>query len=165
MSTNHTPNYDLCQWEATDQVLRADFNADNLKLDAALAEASRKNTIYYQTGWSMVPSSQQIISLMSINWTDHPLFFLHFFYAYVDTSADSKISIKLERSKIADIPPQDFMIALFPLRDPTRRVQGVLLCSEPRVFRLGETFSELTSLELRATGSTYSPGRCFFGVG
>ena len=37
MSTNHTANYDLCQWEATDQVLRTDFNADNAKIDAALA--------------------------------------------------------------------------------------------------------------------------------
>ena len=37
MSTNHTTNYDLCQWEATDQVLRTDFNQDNAKIDAALA--------------------------------------------------------------------------------------------------------------------------------
>ena len=37
MSTNHTPNYNLCQWEATDQVLRSDFNQDNAKIDAALA--------------------------------------------------------------------------------------------------------------------------------
>ena len=37
MSTNHTTNYDLCQWEATDQVLHTDFNADNAKIDAALA--------------------------------------------------------------------------------------------------------------------------------
>ena len=36
MSTNHTTNYDLCQWEATDQVLRTDFNKDNAKIDAAL---------------------------------------------------------------------------------------------------------------------------------
>ena len=33
---NHTPNYQLSQWEAGDQVLRADFNADNAKLDGAL---------------------------------------------------------------------------------------------------------------------------------
>lgn len=37
MSTNHTPNYSLCQWEAEDKVLRTDFNADNAKIDAALA--------------------------------------------------------------------------------------------------------------------------------
>lgn len=37
MATNHTANYQLNQWEATDQVLRTDFNADNSKIDAALA--------------------------------------------------------------------------------------------------------------------------------
>lgn len=38
MSTNHTANYDLCQWEATDQVLHTDFNEDNAKIEAALAQ-------------------------------------------------------------------------------------------------------------------------------
>ena len=37
MATNHTTNYQLCQWEATDKVLRTDFNEDNAKIDAALA--------------------------------------------------------------------------------------------------------------------------------
>ena len=41
MSTNHTRNYDLCQWEASDKVLREDFNADNAKIDAALAQLNR----------------------------------------------------------------------------------------------------------------------------
>ena len=36
MSTNYTENFDLCQWEPTDPVLRTDFNADNAKIDAAL---------------------------------------------------------------------------------------------------------------------------------
>ena len=34
---NYTSNYQLHQWEASDRVARADFNADNQKLDAALA--------------------------------------------------------------------------------------------------------------------------------
>ena len=38
MATNYTTNYQLNQWEPTDQVLRTDFNADNAKLDAALAD-------------------------------------------------------------------------------------------------------------------------------
>ena len=37
MSTQKTEYYDLNQWLATDQVLRTDFNADNAKIDAALA--------------------------------------------------------------------------------------------------------------------------------
>ena len=32
----HTTNYNLNQWEAGDRVTRADFNADNAKIDAAL---------------------------------------------------------------------------------------------------------------------------------
>ena len=38
MSTNQTTNYELNQWLSADQVLRTDFNADNAKLDAALAD-------------------------------------------------------------------------------------------------------------------------------
>lgn len=33
-----TSNYQLNQWEGTDRILRADFNADNAKIDAAIAE-------------------------------------------------------------------------------------------------------------------------------
>lgn len=36
MASNYTENYGLCQWEATDQVLREEFNQDNAKLDEAL---------------------------------------------------------------------------------------------------------------------------------
>ena len=36
MASNYTQHYGLCQWEATDQVLRTEFNQDNAKVDAAL---------------------------------------------------------------------------------------------------------------------------------
>ena len=42
MATNHTTNYELSQWRSDDQVLRADFNADNVKLDAALANLAQE---------------------------------------------------------------------------------------------------------------------------
>ena len=44
MSTNHTTNYDLNQWEGTDKVLRTEFNADNAKIDAALAGPNAAKT-------------------------------------------------------------------------------------------------------------------------
>lgn len=37
MASNYTENFGLCQWEATDQVLRTEFNEDNTKIDMALA--------------------------------------------------------------------------------------------------------------------------------
>lgn len=40
MASNQTANYQLNQWSESDRVLRTDFNADNEKLDAALASMS-----------------------------------------------------------------------------------------------------------------------------
>jgi hypothetical protein len=37
MPTNHTPHYNLSQWERNDRILMEDFNEDNAKIDAALA--------------------------------------------------------------------------------------------------------------------------------
>ena len=45
MAANYTANYNLCQWEATDQVLRTDFNQDNAKIDAALADKAEAETV------------------------------------------------------------------------------------------------------------------------
>lgn len=44
MASNYTENYGLCQWEATDQVLRTEFNEDNAKVDAALQTLSEQDT-------------------------------------------------------------------------------------------------------------------------
>lgn len=33
---NHTPNYQLTQWEKDDRIMMEDFNGDNAKIDAAL---------------------------------------------------------------------------------------------------------------------------------
>lgn len=44
MASNYTENYGLCQWEATDAVLRTDFNEDNAKIDAELARLEKEKT-------------------------------------------------------------------------------------------------------------------------
>ena len=45
MAANYTANYNLCQWEATDQVLRTDFNQDNAKIEAALSNLEERVAI------------------------------------------------------------------------------------------------------------------------
>lgn len=42
MASQHTQTYDLNQWQATDPVIREDFNADNRKVDAALLSLARQ---------------------------------------------------------------------------------------------------------------------------
>ena len=41
MASSYTSNYQLCQWEGTDKVLRTDFNGDNAKIDEALAQEAK----------------------------------------------------------------------------------------------------------------------------
>ena len=38
MATNHTEKYELNRWLPTDPVIRTDFNEDNAKIEAALAQ-------------------------------------------------------------------------------------------------------------------------------
>lgn len=44
MASNYTEHYGLCQWEATDQVLREEFNQDNAQIDETLKALADKNT-------------------------------------------------------------------------------------------------------------------------
>ena len=45
MASNYTTNYNLCQWQPTDQVQRTDFNADNLKIDTVLASKAEATAL------------------------------------------------------------------------------------------------------------------------
>ena len=53
MSSQKTEYYELNQWLPTDQVLRTDFNADNAKIDAAIAA---RNCQLYMTTYTGVGS-------------------------------------------------------------------------------------------------------------
>ena len=57
---NQTANYQLNQWESTDRILMADFNADNAKLDAALKAQS--DAIAAKAAQSTVAALTQTVS-------------------------------------------------------------------------------------------------------
>lgn len=59
MATNHTENYELNQWLATDPVLRADFNADNAKIEAALSALEGRNCGLYTLTYTGTGSGGQ----------------------------------------------------------------------------------------------------------
>ena len=48
MASNYTTNYNLCQWQPTDQVQRTDFNADNARLEAALSSLEARVSELYR---------------------------------------------------------------------------------------------------------------------
>ena len=57
-----TSNYDLNQWDASDRVLREDFNADNEKIDAALGTIPKIQTGSYVGTGTYGPSSPNTLT-------------------------------------------------------------------------------------------------------
>ena len=49
MASHQTTNFQLCQWEAEDEVLRTDFNSDNLKIENALSAIKTVADVAYTT--------------------------------------------------------------------------------------------------------------------
>ena len=48
----HTTNFNLSQWAKSDRIQMADFNADNQKIDAALAAVSQCNCRLYDATYT-----------------------------------------------------------------------------------------------------------------
>jgi len=71
MSSNHTPNYGLCQWEADDKVLRTDFNADNAKIDAALAGKASASIVSGLQNSVSGKASQSEVDTLSATVSQH----------------------------------------------------------------------------------------------
>ena len=62
MSTNHTSNYQLSQWVKSDQVKMEDFNADNAKIDAALASKASVTAVNGKADKSALSALQSTVS-------------------------------------------------------------------------------------------------------
>lgn len=68
MASNYTEQYNLCQWEATDQVLRTDFNEDNAKLEAALnalQDGKAEKDLCYLIGDTLSETNRKLNDLIS----------------------------------------------------------------------------------------------------
>ena len=121
MASNQTGNYGLNQWEATDQVLRTDFNADNQKIDEAISEnaaaittlttqlAQRGNCrieTFTYTGTGTFGQANPT----RITFSDKPIFFLVFegeflmFGRY--NSSQGAMAYRIEKNYTVGLSPQ-----------------------------------------------------------
>ena len=72
MSTNYTENFDLCQWEPTDPVIRTDFNADNEKIDAALTALEEAKTRLDRVAVNMAYYTGRLVTQQMIDSGKYP---------------------------------------------------------------------------------------------
>lgn len=70
MASKQTPNYGLNQWEAEDKVIRTEFNADNLKVDTALASKASQADLTALTSTVNTKAAQTALNSLSTTVTN-----------------------------------------------------------------------------------------------
>lgn len=70
MASKHTPNYGLSQWEATDKVLREDFNVDNAAIDEALFRADRRGLQVIKEIVTTEDTNDLTVTFPEIDWKE-----------------------------------------------------------------------------------------------
>ena len=96
LNLTKTSNYDLNQWDAGDRVLREDFNADNQKLDAALAAVNgRIDSVNPLVKLRTVSCSgtQQDVDVSDVDWNVYRALHIYFDLQFPSTSATGNLRL------------------------------------------------------------------------
>lgn len=160
MASNYTENFGLCQWEATDAVLRTEFNEDNAKIDSVL---SRIGTLRVLDTVTLASGGNSFdFDLSGVNWSA-----CQFLGVTVDVP---KNDIDRERPFICNLNqnqvdghstvsnndfmmfgPNPFIVILLPFHTPERMVEGIFVGQSSGVAFGACTFGELTSLNFSSS--------------
>ncbi|WP_298025342.1 hypothetical protein [uncultured Dysosmobacter sp.] len=165
MASNHTPHYPLSQWQATDEVVRTDFNADNAKIDAALhglrTDVDGKLGAFEVIRTATTEGSHNMISipLDGIDWDRYAVVGLLFGYRVssdaesvwatvniLDCSSEEVSGRMTSRGPVA--------VIFFPLHDGSRKFQALYF---PGGAAWSDSpFNELTYFQVGVSGTANS---------
>ena len=157
MASNYTTNYGLCQWEATDQFVRSEFNQDNQKIDAALAGKLGR--------WQLIrniPFSGELnctVDLSDIQWEEwEKVFFLYDFPLPI-TGTEREVTIwghlnsreldaycTCDSSLFFKVPTYPILLIFLPFHDANRKIQAICLSGNSGLSFGEGTFSQLENM-------------------
>ena len=161
---NQTTNYQLSQWEATDRILMSDFNADNAKIDAALATIGHSQLIRTVTTEHSV--SNISLQVDNIDWNEWELVMLHFPYRAGVLQEGDRFSCSINGGQVVGsnsaatgsflrTDPYPYLLIFLPWHDATRQVQAVSFGNVSTFHQAECTFGEMTSLLLGYSSPNY----------
>lgn len=128
MASQQTPNYNLNQWIKTDRILMDDFNADNQKIDAAIAGRlgpieEIKSMTLSETAYSFS------LDISDIDWSKWSIVFVEASYQIsCNTSGNGSLRLELVDAHLATVAQgamslasstrsTAMMLVLFPARN------------------------------------------------
>jgi hypothetical protein len=171
---NKTPRYELNQWELSDPVRMEDFNADNAKVESALAGLDRR-TRYQKSPLSMViPYSLSTCTMNNrfLKWEEFSV--VHYIFNIV-VDANNPIVCLVERhphdvfKELAymegNLDPENRMkqahLIFFPMYDKTRPAEALAMgMGDTRYINFGVPFEQLPDLQIctKQVGNTRPHG-------
>ena len=177
---NYTQNYQLNQWEAADRVLREDFNRDNQKIDAALAEMAQKASYIPLKAESMQGEYQFSLQmdLSDIDWGQWQTVCMDI-WTFNSQGGTAEVRVNgggyripmggsrqdgFATGRISPIEsetynPRPIRIYFMPMGDARNLVRAVSISDETMCFSyIGIPFSQLTAISVVTTGSAFRPG-------
>ena len=179
-----TANYKLNQWEASDPVLRADFNADNAKIDAAIkaevdartsavqavqsalnTEISTRSqsmgTLTEQTKlhtiltYNQRSSTQQFtVDLSNVDWSQWRQVYL-VFQLYGSGTCSGGFNGRNDAFAFT-LNGKKYCFIMTPLYDASMLVSGLMTSATVQMIPTSQTYSEIESLLLHATSNNSS---------
>ncbi len=165
MASNYTTNYSLCQWQPTDQVQRTDFNADNAKLDAALAgklgHAELIRTVTLEGGGSLLE-----VALNDIDWNEWEFVLLTMTDDLSAPDGLHKVHLTLnngtipcynsaDTGNIATMTGMPFLLMLLPLHDSSRQLRYVHIGAPSGVGAADCTFADVEKIQIAYESPQY----------
>lgn len=147
-----TEQYGLNQWELTDRIRMADFNADNAKIAAALAgKTGRLEKITFNSLGS--PSLGLGTKPFVSNWNDWEMTFFFLHADYTPAGAASQLKVQFECSDgstqpqvVALLNPDSLLMIFFPRHDENSLVEGAIIGGGTKVFQMPFPFKHLSRM-------------------
>ena len=143
-----TTIYQLNQWEKIDRIMMEDFNADNQKLDAAIASRLGPPELIYETVYKK-GGGEFSIDLTEMDWNKWSMVALAL---QPSRCNDTRVAFLVESrdpgksfSALGSAPLQPTLMVLFPLRGASQIVHAVIFSGGNYVLTQ-TTYAEITKI-------------------
>lgn len=163
-----TEHYGLNQWDPTDRILREDFNADNLKIAAALAGKLDRAELFrsFDSPGELQDSSSY--NLVPIPWGNWEFVLVHAFFKENASLKGNRVRLSFNNGRIplGTFPWGDFFLLLWTRHSPEERIRGLLLSPQSLSLLLPElTYRELAGISMdKEDGKIPVENYRFYGI-
>lgn len=167
---NYTERFKLSQWDKSDQIRMEDFNADNAKIDAALAAASsssnslgRSQLLSQDGGYPGSTAEFGQTFDPAMDWNDWE--YVAFLVSYPSTASQSAVpKFRLdtktyrpdEQCLVSPLAMPGYLVVLLPRHNAAQHVSGFAISDRLVPFSFDFDYTELDAFACVA-GSTLLP--------